>query len=122
MDGDFSLLDPSLPLYVGPDGSGGPSGKDPRLCKCGWSIVVGQCHQNQLIVVGAMSGNLTDDGPNTVPRAELHAFVHGLEILSQVEAPTMFLSTDSAYVFKNGESDSRPPPFPMATSNFVAKR
>ena len=58
-------------VYAGSDGSGGEHGRDPRLRRVGWGLVL---LASNLKPIGACCGTL-EAGPHTVPRAELRAFV-----------------------------------------------
>ena len=78
-------------LIVGTDSSGGAHSADPRLRRMGWGIAVLSPQTSE--VLGGMHGNLPE-GPQTIPRGELYAFLQ-LALHSLGEAPVVI---DSQYV------------------------
>ena len=78
-------------FIVGTDSSGGAHSADPRLKRMGWGIAV--LSPQTLEVLGGMHCNLLD-GPQTIPRGELYAFLQ-LALHYFGEAPVVI---DSQYV------------------------
>ncbi len=96
----LTWLDPSgdgrleLPpqAYGGTDGSGGSHGKDPRIRRCSWSLIVCAIDGTPF----AWQSGPLPGRQQTVPRAELHALVQAFACTKG----DLILTTDSEYVFK----------------------
>ncbi|CAE6933000.1 unnamed protein product [Symbiodinium sp. CCMP2592] len=63
-------------LFVATDASGGPATRDSRLRSVGWAIVVASRHQDDLNILGTMTGLLP--APATVPEGESEAIAQAL--------------------------------------------
>jgi ribonuclease HI len=90
-------LTPSLgPLViVGSDGSGGAHGSDTRLRRVGWSWVALSADG---ITLGSVHGGISNELPQTVPRAELHAAIHFLRHVILSDGVQVELHIDNSYV------------------------